>query len=78
MKIISCAMLSLMLTVASTPALAKAKSCKDFKTQQEAQIYHDARKKAGQTGWKSLDRDKDGRACDCNKGGNGKSCPKKK
>lgn len=78
MKKIFATMLSLSLIATATPALAKAKSCKDFKTQQEAQIYHDARKKAGQTGWKSLDRDKDGRACDCNKGGSGKNCPKKK
>lgn len=76
MKVISFAMLSLLLTTMSTPALAKAMSCKDFKTQKEAQIYHDARKKAGKTGWKNLDRDKDGRACDCNKGGNGTNCPK--
>lgn len=78
MKKIFATMLSLSLIATATPALAKAKSCKDFKTQQEAQIYHDARKKAGQTGWKSLDRDKDGRACDCNKGGSGKNCPKSK
>lgn len=35
-------------------------------------------KKSGQTGWKSLDRDGDGQACDCLPGGNGKKCPKKK
>ena len=53
-----------------------AKSCKDFPTQQEAQKYYEARKAAGQTGWKSLDRDGDGKACDCNAGGNGKHSPK--
>ncbi|ERL56160.1 excalibur calcium-binding domain-containing protein [Psychrobacter aquaticus] len=76
MKNIGLTLLPLILLALSTPALAKAKSCKDFKTQQEAQVYYETRKKAGQTGWKNLDRDKDGRACDCNKGGNGKSCPK--
>lgn len=74
--------LSLLLTasflLSATPALAKAKTCKDFKTQQEAQAHYETLKKAGKTGWKSLDRDKDGRACDCNAGGQAKNCPKKK
>lgn len=78
MKNLWLALLPLLLLAMSTLALAKAKSCKDFKTQKEAQVYYDTRKKTGQTGWKSLDRDKDGRACDCNKGGNSKSCPKNK
>jgi len=42
---------------------AKAKYCKDFNTQAEAQKYfktHNA---------KRLDRDKDGEACECLKGG---------
>ena len=47
-------------------------TCKSFKTQQEAQKYYEQRKKLGQTGWKSLDRDGDGKACDCLPGGNGK------
>ncbi|GHA65998.1 hypothetical protein GCM10009007_03050 [Formosimonas limnophila] len=48
-----------------------APRCKDFATQAQAQRYfeqHNAR---------SLDRDGDGRACDCLPGGNGKNCPKK-
>lgn len=55
-----------------------AKKCKDFKTQAAAQKYHDQRKGEGNKGWKSLDRDGDGRACDCNSGGSGKNCPTKK
>lgn len=55
-----------------------AKKCADFSTQKEAQTWYEQRKKSGQTGWKSLDRDKDGSACDCLPGGNGKKCPKKR
>lgn len=55
-----------------------AKKCADFSTQQEAQSWYEKRRKSGQTGWKSLDRDGDGQACDCLPGGNGKKCPKKK
>ena len=55
-----------------------AKKCADFSTQKEAQVWYEQRKKSGQTGWKSLDRDKDGFACDCLPGGNGKKCPKKR
>ena len=57
-------------------ASAWAKTCKDFPTQAAAQKYYEARKAAGETGWKSLDRDGDGKACDCNAGGNGNHCPK--
>ena len=38
-------------------ASAWAKTCKDFPTQAAAQKYYEARKAAGETGWKSLDRD---------------------
>ena len=64
----------------ATPLLstAYAKACKDFSTHQEAQAWYEKRKKSGQTGWKSLDRDNYGHACDCLPGGNGKKCPKKK
>jgi hypothetical protein len=47
-------------------------SCKSFKTQAQAQAYY-VKNKA-----KSLDRDGDGRACDCLPGGTGKNCPAKK
>ncbi len=58
----------------SIPSIAFAKYCKDFKTHQEAQAYFNAKK----PGYKRLDRDKDGSACDCLPGGNGKKCPKAK
>lgn len=58
----------------SFPSLTFAKYCKDFKTHQEAQAYFNAKK----PGYKPLDRDKDGSACDCLPGGNGKKCPKSK
>lgn len=61
-----------------TSAHAERVTCKSFNTQQEAQKYYEQRKKSGQTGWKSLDRDKDGQACDCLPGGSGKNCPKSK
>lgn len=60
----------------SQPAFA-TKKCSDFKTQQEAQAHYEKLKKAGKTGWKSLGRDGDGRACDCLSGGSGKNCPTK-
>ena len=68
---------ALALMATATPALAKAKKCKDFPTQQAAQKHYEKLKKSGQTGWKSLDRDGDGKACDCNPGGSGKNCPTK-
>ncbi|WP_336951142.1 hypothetical protein [Acinetobacter sp. AS167] len=55
-----------------------AKKCADFKTQKEAQAWYEQRKKSGQTGWKSLGRDDDGQALDCQSDGNGTKCPKKK
>lgn len=77
MKILLSTVLTASLLVSASPAIANVKHCKDFKTQQEAQAYYEARKKAEKIGWRSLDRDKDGRACDCNKGGKAKNCPKK-
>ncbi|WP_040331053.1 excalibur calcium-binding domain-containing protein [Acinetobacter rudis] len=59
------------------PLTSYAKKCADFKTQKEAQDWYEKRKKSGQTGWKSLDRDGDGQACECLPGGNGQYCPKK-
>lgn len=68
-NIILCAVI-----IFSFPSLTFAKYCKDFKTQKEAQAYFNAKK----PGYKPLDRDKDGSACDCLPGGNGKKCPKSK
>ena len=52
---------------------AGAVSCKSFATHAQAQAYFNAKK----PGYKRLDRDKDGSACDCLPGGNGTKCPKK-
>lgn len=71
-------LLGLLATALITSAHAKRVTCKSFKTQQEAQQYYEQRKRSGQSGWKSLDRDGDGKACDCLPGGNGKHCPKLK
>ena len=60
------------------PFSLQAKKCSDFGTQKEAQAWYEQRKQSRQTGWKSLDRDGDGKACDCLPGGNGKNCPKNK
>ena len=68
----------LILVLGFTSIQVYAKKCADFSTQQLAQKWYEQRKKSGQTGWKSLDRDGDGQACDCLPGGNGKKCPKKK
>ncbi|MEN8392198.1 excalibur calcium-binding domain-containing protein [Acinetobacter indicus] len=68
----------LLIFLAFASVQSYAKKCADFSTQKEAQAWYEQRKKSGQTGWKSLDRDKDGRACDCLPGGNGKNCPKKR
>lgn len=56
--------LAALLLILATPALAAKVSCKDFRTQAEAQRYHDSKK--GKT---QLDRDKDGEACECLPGG---------
>ncbi|RSC23030.1 excalibur calcium-binding domain-containing protein [Acinetobacter sp. FDAARGOS_515] len=67
--------LILCVLLVSVPSFSfAAKYCKDFKTHQEAQAYFKAKK----PGYKSLDRDGDGFACDCLPGGNGKKCPKAK
>ncbi|TGU85322.1 excalibur calcium-binding domain-containing protein [Acinetobacter pittii] len=55
-----------------------AKKCADFVSQKQAQTWYEKQKKSGLSGWKSLDRDNDGQACDCLPGGNGKKCPKRK
>lgn len=68
-KIILC-----LIVIGLLPSIALAKYCKDFKTHQEAQAYFKAKK----PGYKRLDRDGDGFACDCLPGGNGKKCPKAK
>ena len=67
-----------LIVILSTTTFAAVKKCKDFSTQQQAQKWYEERKRSGQTGWKNLDRDGDGKACDCLPGGNGKNCPTKK
>nr|WP_244156555.1 MULTISPECIES: excalibur calcium-binding domain-containing protein [Psychrobacter] len=49
-----------MLVSASLPAHAAKVKCSDFKSQKEAQAYFDAKK----PGYKGLDRDNDGIACE--------------
>ena len=68
----------LILVLGFTSIQVYAKKCADFSSQKQAQAWYEQRKKSGQSGWKSLDRDGDGHACDCLPGGNGKKCPKKK
>jgi hypothetical protein len=50
----------LILVLGFTSIQVYAKKCADFSTQQQAQKWYEQRKKSGQTGWKSLDRDSDG------------------
>ena len=50
----------LILVFGFTSIQVYAKKCADFSTQQLAQKWYEQRKKSGQTGWKSLDRDGDG------------------
>jgi hypothetical protein len=49
--------------IAYTTTANAAPTCKSFATQAEAQRYFEAHNA------KSLDRDGDGEACECNKGG---------
>lgn len=77
MKPLLTGLLAVAVFASTTPGMAKTKSCKAFTTQAQAQAYYNQRKKAGLTGWKKLDRDHDGQACDCLPGGNGTHCPKK-
>lgn len=51
---------------------AQAISCKSFDDQAAAQDYMDAKK----AGWKALDRDKDGEACECLPGGSRENEPR--
>jgi len=53
--------------LATTSIQAKGKTCKNFKNHSAAQAYFKAKK----AGWKRLDGDKDGEACECLKGGSG-------
>lgn len=48
-----------------TMTTVHAKKCSEFRTQAQAQAYYKSLKKANETGWKSLDRNKDGIACNC-------------
>ena len=53
--------------VANKIIVTKSKriSCKSFNSQPQAQQHFDLKQKS----WKALDRDKDGEACECLKGG---------
>lgn len=51
--------------LATSVVYAQGASCKSFSSQSEAQSYYDAKK----PGWKRLDADKDGEACECLPGG---------
>jgi len=53
----------LLLSILTITLFARTKYCKDFNTQTEAQKYFKRYKV------KRLDRDKDGEACECLKGG---------
>lgn len=59
--------LALVATIPSTYAVR----CSDFNNQEEAQHYHDE-----QGGNSSLDRDKDGEACECLEGDSAYGNPK--
>ncbi|OBX79144.1 excalibur calcium-binding domain-containing protein [Faucicola atlantae] len=72
MKHIIIAVIASTICLAPTANAKGRVSCKSFKTQAQAQAYY-VKNKA-----KSLDRDGDGRACDCLPGGTGKNCPTEK
>jgi len=58
--------LILLFALAAIPSIASARAkCADFSTQAQAQRYFEAHK----PGWKRLDGDKDGEACECLPGG---------
>lgn len=57
----------ILLSLSFSFAQAKAKYCKDFPNHSAAQKYFKSKK----PGWKRLDGDKDGEACECLQGGSG-------
>jgi hypothetical protein len=59
------AFLVMPLLLGTSAAFAKGVSCKSFGNQTDAQNYADAKK----PGWKKLDKDGDGEACECLPGG---------
>ena len=61
----------LALVLATTIPSVYAARCSDFSTQEEAQRYHDEH-----DGNTSLDRDKDGEACECLEGGSAHGSPR--
>ncbi|WP_298970613.1 excalibur calcium-binding domain-containing protein [uncultured Psychrobacter sp.] len=60
MKILLSTTAAILLLITSLSANAKGVVCADFSSQAEAQRYFDAKK----AGYKRLDRDKDGIACE--------------
>ena len=65
MKISLIAFLATALVLSTSAVQAKGVSCKSFNQQSEAQAYYQAKK----PGWKKLDKDNDGEACECLLGG---------
>lgn len=60
---------SLVVLALSLSAPAMAVSCKSFSSQAQAQQYFNSK----QAGYKKLDRDRDGIACESNRGGSNKA-----
>jgi len=58
-------LIAIIISLSFTMTYAKGKTCRNFKNHSEAQAYFNAQK----AGWKRLDGDKDGEACECLKGG---------
>lgn len=65
MKIQLLALVAATLLFSTSAYATKGISCKSFDQQSAAQDYYQAKK----AGWKTLDRDGDGEACECLPGG---------
>lgn len=65
MKIQLLALVTTALLFSTNAVYAKGVSCKSFNQQSAAQAYYQAKK----PGWKKLDKDGDGEACECLPGG---------
>lgn len=80
MKIFAIAFLAMI--IATLPSWAKERvTCKSFATYAEALQVYTRNKKQNKAPWKSLDRDNDGRPCECLPGSpdvDRKACLRKK